>query len=210
MPIPSSLENALAAIAPFVFPTGEELGGLYPAVAVPSLSTALTLLLGIIILSRLGITVLRIIGRVFLAVLRATLAASVTAWRSIRDRWYGALKRALHRVIAIQRNRSRSSKTHGRVSSSSFESWEDLSQRYKMWERGGRITAEIEQAFMILGVTPLATDNEIRKAYLRLMKRYHPDRSIHAPPEERERLQNATIRIRQAYDTLTERLCQAP
>ena len=57
--------------------------------------------------------------------------------------------------------------------------------------------------YAILGVTPNATDDEIKRAYRELARRYHPDTNQHHPeadPDAEERFKE----ISQAYDTLRD------
>jgi len=56
----------------------------------------------------------------------------------------------------------------------------------------------MENLYNILGVSPTATTDEIRKAYRSLAMRYHPDRSDH---------ESAVVRfnaIQKAYDLLSD------
>ena len=56
----------------------------------------------------------------------------------------------------------------------------------------------MENLYNILGVSPTATTEEIRKAYRSLAMRHHPDRSTHAGAEARF---NA---IKTAYELLSD------
>ena len=56
----------------------------------------------------------------------------------------------------------------------------------------------MENPYNILGISPTATDKEIKKAYRSLAMRHHPDRSAHS---------NAEIRfnaIKKAYELLSD------
>jgi hypothetical protein len=63
---------------------------------------------------------------------------------------------------------------------------------------------ESVEAFQVLGVPEDAEDEEIRKAYRKLMKMYHPDFFMTAKPAEQQRARKMTLKIRAAYDTLTD------
>ena len=54
----------------------------------------------------------------------------------------------------------------------------------------------MEDPYKILGVSPDATDDEVKKAYRQLAKKYHPDVNKEAGAEERFK------RIQNAYDTI--------
>lgn len=56
----------------------------------------------------------------------------------------------------------------------------------------------METYYDILGISPEATSDEIRAAYRRLAKRYHPD--VNPDPDASERF----IAVRQAYETLID------
>ena len=59
------------------------------------------------------------------------------------------------------------------------------------------------EAFATLGIKSSATNEEIRLAYLRLMKRYHPDLYMRASSVEQARVNHIVVRVRHAYDILT-------
>lgn len=90
----------------------------------------------------------------------------------------------------------------------SFKSWEQISKGTVYWRLGGELSHDIRQALSILGVHAFSTESEIRKAYLNLMKKHHPDHFMQATPLEMQRAQRATVQIRAAYDTITGQFCQ--
>lgn len=63
----------------------------------------------------------------------------------------------------------------------------------------------LEQAYAVLGLTPKATDAEVKRAYRRLMSQHHPDKLVSKGlPEEMMKLATQkTHEIRQAYDLIT-------
>ncbi|HXF53378.1 MAG TPA: J domain-containing protein [Hyphomicrobiaceae bacterium] len=70
---------------------------------------------------------------------------------------------------------------------------------------GRRLNGQDElEPHKILGVEPGAEQEEIRQAYLRMAKGYHPDRfaSVDLPPEVREYLAAMVRRINTAYAAL--------
>ena len=63
-----------------------------------------------------------------------------------------------------------------------------------------------EQAYQILGVTPAATDAEVKRAYRRLLSQHHPDKLVSKGlPEEMMKLAaQKTHEIRQAYEAILQ------
>lgn len=56
----------------------------------------------------------------------------------------------------------------------------------------------------ILGVSPHADHQEVRRVYRTLAAELHPDRSAALEPRQREELQEAFIRVHTAWETLAE------
>lgn len=54
--------------------------------------------------------------------------------------------------------------------------------------------------YKILGVSPSASDDEIKSAYRTLVKKYHPDRYATAPKEVQEQVSEKVKQINTAYD----------
>ncbi|KHN75908.1 DnaJ -like protein subfamily C member 7 -like protein, partial [Toxocara canis] len=54
----------------------------------------------------------------------------------------------------------------------------------------------------VLGVSPKATQTEIKNAYYTKCKLVHPDSDSHLSEEERERRQRAFVELKAAYDVL--------
>ena len=53
-----------------------------------------------------------------------------------------------------------------------------------------------------LGVSPSATDDEIKTAYRNLVKKYHPDRYANAPKDVQDQVSEKVKRINTAYDDI--------
>ena len=60
---------------------------------------------------------------------------------------------------------------------------------------------KVDTALIELGVPLTATDDEIQRAYRRLLLQYHPDFFSKAPEATKERARKMTLKIRSAYDT---------
>ena len=56
--------------------------------------------------------------------------------------------------------------------------------------------------YEVLGISPGATQGEIKTAYYELMKQYHPDRVNCLGPELKDLASKKTIQINQAYEQL--------
>lgn len=70
--------------------------------------------------------------------------------------------------------------------------------------RVGQLSRVIRDAYATLQLECDALDSEIRKAYLRLMSRYHPDkiRRSNVTPETLRQAQEQSTAIRAAYETI--------
>lgn len=71
---------------------------------------------------------------------------------------------------------------------------------------GGARRPSPSEAYAILGITPSASDQDIRRAYRRLMSRYHPDK-LAANGSTEEMLRRATEKtqqIRSAYEVIAK------
>ena len=55
----------------------------------------------------------------------------------------------------------------------------------------------------MLGVDPGASEEQVRQAYQRLVRHYHPDRVAHMASEFRELAERRTKEINQAYEQMT-------
>ena len=53
-----------------------------------------------------------------------------------------------------------------------------------------------------LGVSPSASDDEIKTAYRNLVKKYHPDRYANAPKDVQDSVSEKVKRINAAYDEI--------
>lgn len=65
-------------------------------------------------------------------------------------------------------------------------------------------TDEVENAYAVLGLSKNATEEEIKKAYRKLSKEYHPDKVSHLGEKYVKIAEEKFIKIKEAYDKLTK------
>jgi len=72
--------------------------------------------------------------------------------------------------------------------------------------RPPRPSGSLEQAYAQLGLTPQATDAEVKKAYRKLVSQYHPDKLVSRglPEEMMEVAKNRVREINTAYDRVKQ------
>jgi DnaJ like chaperone protein len=78
------------------------------------------------------------------------------------------------------------------------------SQQQKVPQRP-KVNLSSQEAYQLLNISPGASQQEIKRAYRKLMSRYHPDKLIakNATPEQIKQATEKTQLIRKAYDLLT-------
>lgn len=59
-----------------------------------------------------------------------------------------------------------------------------------------------ENAYKILEIKKSATDDEVKKAYRRMAKKYHPDKVIHLGKEHQEGAEEKFRQVQEAYETI--------
>lgn len=206
---PDTLEQALIEFVAILVPLGPELGGPHPtevAAAISSTVQSLTTMLAINgLLFGLSWGLFSVVTKAASAITGILSRPLVATWRSLRRRLHHLRGQTKDRGDRSQRYR------YGRMgrAADDFESWESFSARYDTWERDESLHNQISHALTVLGLSPWATEKEIRKTYRLLMKRYHPDHYMQASPSERANVEDSALKIREAYDTLTRLQCQA-
>lgn len=72
--------------------------------------------------------------------------------------------------------------------------------------RTSRTGPTLGQAYEVLGLTPKATDAEVKRAYRRLISQHHPDKLVSKglPQEMMQLATQKTHEIRQAYELITK------
>ena len=56
--------------------------------------------------------------------------------------------------------------------------------------------------YKILGISPDASDDEVKKAYRTLAKKYHPDRVAHLGDDMRKQAEEKFAKLSDAYDNI--------
>lgn len=75
-----------------------------------------------------------------------------------------------------------------------------FSEAEKLFQR------EIRDEYSILGLESNATNAQIKRAYIELMKKYHTDKQNDVTPEIKERLNKKFVRIKKTYEELMKKL----
>jgi len=70
--------------------------------------------------------------------------------------------------------------------------------------KGIKARSFLQNAYQILQLKPDVADGEIKRAYLRLMSRYHPDKLVrdNLPEDDLKQAQEKSMAIRSAYETI--------
>ena len=66
----------------------------------------------------------------------------------------------------------------------------------------GYVPTAVLSAYQILGISPDATDNEVRQAYRRMAMKYHPDRVATQDEDTRSRAERLFKRVGEAKDLI--------
>lgn len=66
----------------------------------------------------------------------------------------------------------------------------------------GYVPTAVLSAYQILGISPDATDNEVRQAYRRMAMKYHPDRVATQDEETRSRAERLFKQVGEAKDLI--------
>ena len=202
-----SLEQALTDFATIIVPLGQELGGPTASATALALAGPITSFFSVIALNIIGFTFLRFGIRTSQHALRCGVDCLSFVTRPSPRRPYGTHRHVARLSIEAMHGAGyHTRRPRASEKSSGFESWEDFSKRCTTGELKGDCTSHIDHTFTVHEVSHLATEPEIRSAYMRLMTMYHPDILTLQPESGIEELRNATVHVHQTYETLTARL----
>ena len=73
---------------------------------------------------------------------------------------------------------------------------------YSGGSTGGYRSHTLDSDYQILEISPDASDEEVKKAYRNLAKKYHPDRVAHLGDDMRKAAEEKFSRLSQAYDNI--------
>ncbi len=96
------------------------------------------------------------------------------------------------------------------ISEEAFEKFRAHSRQELLTPQGGRDEQpgqklqdpELKKNLDVLDLDLGATPKEIRKAYLQAIRKYHPDKSLHLPPELARDAEEKTKQLNTAYSIL--------
>ena len=60
----------------------------------------------------------------------------------------------------------------------------------------------MQDPYRVLGVSPQATDDEVKKAYREAAKKHHPDKVGHLGEDVRKAAEEKFARVNEAYDRI--------
>lgn len=200
-----SLEQALADLSTLIIPLGPELGGPPAAVAAANIVATVKPFIILFILNFFSFSMLYYFGRLALRTLERVLSTGIKILLFLAPFLSRLLAKAKLRAKVRAHHRPRTTRVV--EDGDSFQSWERFAKGTVFSIYRGNLSAEARRALNILGVHAFATETEVRKAYLELMKKYHPDRFWHKPVEF-EKAQDLAVQIREAYDTIAKQFYQ--
>lgn len=197
----ASFEQVLADFSAFIIPFSSEIGGPYASMGNTTMFTAIKPFLLIFVLNFFTFSLTLFVWRIGLRSFDIALDLCVATFKRAR---LAILRAAPQRRMKGRRGaRKRRKNTRLIEDEDSFKSWDKIAAGTVFTSFDGDLPAEVRSALNILGVHAFSTEAEIRKAYLTLMKKYHPDRFMHEPTEF-EKAQDTAVRIREAYDLLSK------
>ena len=95
----------------------------------------------------------------------------------------------------------------GRVELAQLEAMIRAQKGFKRSPAGDADATRVRRAYQALGVAPEATNDEVKKAYRRLMNRNHPDKLSGTDPDKEviAEAERRTREVRGAYEMLKAR-----
>lgn len=207
----TSFEQVLTEFANFIVPLTTELGGPPAAHTGRAMFDAVVPFAFLFGFNIFTIVASYYVGKLIIRTINGTVSVLITAISKASPfsprKAAGKFRIFNHEQREHGRQRTKQN-TRVIETSTEFKPWEEMSKDTVLWSFGGDLTFEVRHALNILGIDPFSTESDVRKAYLTLMKQYHPDRFMQATLQEQEWVQDTTVRIREAYDTVTSQFCR--
>lgn len=88
------------------------------------------------------------------------------------------------------------------VSRTDYESLKAMFVGGHSYHAGPTPAHDVSNDYAILGISPDATDEEVKKAYRALAKKYHPDRVSHLGEDMKKQAEEKFNRLSDAYDNI--------
>ena len=204
-----SFEQALVEFSQLIVPLSMDIGAPAAASTAGNMMAAIKPFFFLFGLNFLTFALAYYLGKIALSFVESLVNRLVFSLTLGRIFFRRHIMKNLRRKLLSQTGQTRARrKTRIIEDDSSFKSWEQISNGTVYWCFGGELTNEVRHALHVLGVHAFSTENDIRKAYLSLMKKYHPDHFMQASPVDFERAQSTTVQIREAYDKITRQFCR--
>jgi preprotein translocase subunit Sec63 len=205
----TALEQIVLELSRLIVPLSMDIGAPAAAVTAGNIKAAIKPFILLVVLNFLTFALLYYLGKIVLGTLEIVLGRLIYGITLGSGFFRKYIMRNLRRRLLSRRAQKRSPpRTRIIEDDASFASWEEISKGTLYWRMGGELTHDVRQALNILGVHAFSTESDVRKAYLNLMKKHHPDHYMRASPMEIERAQRATVQIRAAYDKITGQFCE--
>lgn len=176
-----------------------------------SITQAAVPFLALLALNCLSLAVLAVVGKVALRLIE--LCLEVLNWALSLS--FGGIWRALCRLSrpktqehSFEETQRSTKRTRVVEDAHEFEAWERFIREGSPSGMRPALSPEAIEALAVLGLTSHSSEGDVRKAYLSLMKIYHPDLFMNAPQLHQEMMAQRALRIREAYDTITREINQ--
>jgi hypothetical protein len=202
----TSIEQLLTEFSHILVPFGEELGGPAASATVAGMVAAIKPFIALFCLNLIMLSMRHYIIKMGLSFIQLTFGLAFY-WLL-----FGGIlrRRSSEKVLRarLREHNTRAKKKKPVEEEPSYKSWDQFCHGTVFWSFGGDLSDDVKNALSVLGIHAFSTQCDVRKAYLDLMKKYHPDRFAQRP-EELEQAQHTTVKVREAYDRISKQFCQA-
>ena len=201
----SSFEHLLIDFSHVLVPFGEELGGVPASATATSLLASIKPFITLFGLNLAALSLRHYIIRIGICLFEISFGL-VFYWL-----FFGGLltHRSSQKILRarLRKQQARPKKPTTIKEDNAFKPWNQFCHGTVFWSFGGELNDEVRHALTILGIHAFSTQCDVRKAYLDLMKKYHPDHFMQKP-DELEQAQHTAVKVREAYDRISKQFCQ--